>query len=90
MNPKTSFGGTTFAGTSFGAPSVLDPPFSFSKKTNLQIKIEEDEVVRKDASDEEDTYVELDNHAQHSTEVDLNSIQKQTLVAADPLMGMSL
>ena len=92
MNPKASFAGSTFAGTSFGAPSVLEPPRrgTFSKKTDLQINVEEEEVVRKDASDEEDTYVELDDHAQHSTEVDLNSIQKQNLVIADPLMGMSL
>ena len=58
MNPKDSFAGATFAGTSFGGQSVLDPPSrgTFSKKTNLQITVDDEEVVRKDGSDEEDRY----------------------------------
>lgn len=92
MNPKASFAGATFAGSSFGAPSFLEPPRrgTFSKKTNLQITVDDEEIIRKDGSDEEDRSVELDDHAQHSTEVDLNSVQKQAIMVADPLLGVNV
>lgn len=65
MNPKASFAAATFAGTSFGTGSILEPPRrgTFSKKTNLQINVDDEEVVRKEGSDEEDRYEELDDHA---------------------------